>query len=225
MKRKNKTIGILGGMSPASTSKYYDYIINKHIEEYKDHSYPRIVISSVSFQKYINWQHQKNWGKIENNLKQELKYLSLSGADFAIIATNTMHRILPNIILPLPVLSIIEAVSKTAKELKLKSIGLLGTKFTMNDDYYKRSFEKHNIKIIVPRQNDQDEIHRIIYDELIVNEIKNKSVDSFYGFANRLLDNGAEAVLLSCTELEMIQNKNNNKMRFLNSTKIHAELA
>ncbi|MEW6194983.1 MAG: amino acid racemase [Bacteroidota bacterium] len=220
-----KTIGILGGMSPASTVKYYDYIIKKYLGEINDHNYPRIVISSVSFQKYIELQRNNNWKAIGELLKKELQYLKLAGADFAIIATNTMHRILADITPPLPVLSIIDAVAAEAKKSKLKNLGLLGTKFTMNDTYYVGSFKKNKINIITPSQNDQNEIHRIIYDELIKNKILTSSIRKFYKIAGNLCALGAEAVVLGCTELELLLNGQNDDIIFLNSTEIHAETA
>ncbi len=220
-----KTIGVLGGMSPASTVKYYDYIIKKYMGEINDHNYPRIVISSVSFQKYIELQHNNNWKAIGDLLKKELQYLKFAGSDFAIIATNTMHRILADITPPLPVLSIIDAVAAEAKKSKLKNLGLLGTKFTMNDAYYIGSFKKNKINIIVPSQNDQNEIHRIIYDELITNKILAPSVKKFYKIASNLCGAGADAVILGCTELELLLNGQNDNTIFLNSTEIHADTA
>src|SRR5438876_11630031 len=109
------TIGIVGGMSPESTVIYYQEIVHRHQLEFHNHTYPRIVITSVSFQQYIEWQHNKAWEEIARGLENEFEKLAAAGADFAILATNTMHKVLPSINSPIPILSILEVVGRYAK--------------------------------------------------------------------------------------------------------------
>src|SRR5579859_5805839 len=106
-----KTIGIVGGMSPESTVTYYQHIVRRQEAVDRDHRYPRIVITSVSFQQYIDWQHAGAWDQIAAGLEQECRALAAAGADFALLATNTMHKVLPQIHSPLPIFSILDAVS------------------------------------------------------------------------------------------------------------------
>src|SRR3712207_3970265 len=106
--RESRVIGIVGGMSPGSTVAYYPRIVRRHQAEIWDHSYPRICITSVSFQRYIEWQHQGEWDRIAEELLKEFRAVAKAGADFAILATNTMHKILPQIDSPIPVLSILD---------------------------------------------------------------------------------------------------------------------
>src|SRR5438552_9817793 len=144
------TIGIIGGMSPESTATYYQHIVRRHQNEFHDHSYPRIVIVSVSFQKYVTWQHEGDWDQITGELTGEFQRVAAAGADFAILATNTMHKVLPAIRSPIPVLSILDAVTKYAEKGRIKSIGLTGTKFTMSDGFYAEGLERHGLTVLKP---------------------------------------------------------------------------
>lgn len=135
------TLGIVGGMSPESTVTYYQHIIRRQQAEFGDHNYPRIVISSVSFQRYIDWQHEELWERIADELAGEFRALAAAGADFAVLATNTMHKVLPQIDSSIPVLSILDAVADHARANKIKSVGLTGTRFTMSDGFYAQGLE------------------------------------------------------------------------------------
>lgn len=120
------TIGIVGGMSPESTAAYYQHITMRHQAEFHNHSYPRIVIASVSFERYIEWQHEGSWNRIAEELTKEFQAVAAAGANFAIFATNTMHKVLPQINSPVPILSIIEAVAHYSKAKGIKRVGLTG---------------------------------------------------------------------------------------------------
>lgn len=219
------TIGIVGGMSPESTITYYRHIVRRHQAEFGDHGYPRIVIASVSFQQYIDWQHQGNWNRIAEHLAQEFDSLSAAGADFAVLATNTMHKILPQIDSPIPVLNVLDAVSRFAKAKDIKSVGLTGTRFTMSDGFYAAGMKNRGLRVLIPEAGEQEAIHNIIYDELISGNVSPLSQNKFVDIAKSLITRGAEAVLLGCTELELLVRENPARLIFIDSTKAHTDLA
>src|ERR1043166_317845 len=202
------TIGIVGGMSPESTVTYYRRIVDRHESEFHDHGYSRIVIVSVSFQRFIDWQHEQNWSRIASELEMEFQKVAAAGADFIILATNTMHKILPSIRSPIPVLSILDAISKYARMKGVQSIGLTGTKFTMSDGFYAEALEHLGSKVLTPSAGQQETIHRIIYEELIFGKVNPKSVEEFLRIAEDLSRNGADSILLGCTELELLTKGN-----------------
>ncbi len=219
------TIGIVGGMSPESTVTYYQHIVRKHHTELRDHGCPRIVISSVSFQKYIDWQHAGEWDQIAAGLEDEFMAVANAGADLALLATNTMHKVLPAIRTPVPILSILDAISSHAKLSGIRSIGLTGTRFTMSDGFYARGLEDNGLNVILPTDTEQDLIHRIIYEELIEGRVESSSIDDFAKIARSLSARGAEAVLLGCTELELLTRGCELRTRTIDSTLIHATAA
>jgi len=219
------TIGIIGGMSPESTVAYYQHIIRSHLEKFGDHSYPRIIIASVSFQQFINWQHEGFWERIAEELMKEFQAVAAAGADFAILATNTMHKILPQINSPIPVLSIIDAVADYAKANDVKNIALTGTRFTMSDGFYREGLEKHSLSVSLPSEPEQERIHNIIYNELVRGEINSRSVKDFNEIAQSLLNLGADAVLLGCTELALLTQETSASMKLIDSTGVHADAA
>ncbi len=223
--KNNLTLGIVGGMSPESTVTYYQHITRRHQAEFGNHSYPRILIASVSFQQYIDWQHQGSWDQIADELAKEFHALAAGGADFAILATNTMHKVLPLIDSPVPVLSILDAVAHYAKAKSIKSVGLTGTRFTMSDGFYAQGLENRGLSVVLPKTAEQETIHTIIYDELISGNVNPLSQNKFFGITNNLLARGAETVLLGCTELELLVRESPAQKSFIDSTKAHADLA
>jgi aspartate racemase len=219
------TIGIVGGMSPESTMTYYRLIIRKHETEFHDHSYPRIIISSVSFQRYIDWQHKGDWASIAEALEKEFIAIAAAGADFAVLATNTMHKVLPAIKSSIPVLSIFEVIESFARLHGVKSVGLTGTRFTMADGFYAKELDDRGLRVLIPDEAAQELIHTIIYNELISGKILPSSIGQFEEVARSMLARGADAVLLACTELELLTRGQGNQIRFIDTTKLHAEAA
>ena len=222
---KPLTIGIVGGMSPESTAIYYQHIVRRHQLEFHDHSYPSVIITSVSFQQYIDWQHQEQWQQIALGLEQEFGKLSAAGADFAVLATNTMHKVLPLIKSPVPVLSILEVVAGHSRREGVRTIALTGTRFTMSDGFYSRGLESYGLQVIVPSESQQDQIHRTIYDELIAGVVSPASIEQFAGITRDLSARGAQAILLGCTELVMLVEDNPAGVNIIDSTRLHAEAA
>jgi len=218
-------IGIVGGMSPESTATYYQHIVHRHQAEFHNHDYPRIIITSVSFQRYVEWQHEGAWVQIARGLESEFQAVASAGADFAILATNTMHKVLPQIHSPVPVLSILDAVGRHTKLKGIKNIGLTGTRFTMSDGFYAQGLESQGLSVVLPNAAEQETIHNIIYDELIFGRVNLSSESKFIEIAQGLLTRGAEAILLGCTELEFLTRENPSQLIFIDSTKVHADTA
>jgi aspartate racemase len=218
------TIGIVGGMSPESTAIYYEHIVRRHQLEFHNHAYPPIIITSVSFQQYIEWQHQEAWQKIAKGLEQEFGRLAAAGADFAVLATNTMHKVLPSIKTSIPVLSILDIVADYCRRNAVATIALTGTRFTMSDGFYSQGLESQGLKVIIPSTTQQDQIHRIIYEELIAGVVKRESIEAFAKIGQDLTACGAQAVLLGCTELVMLV-ENPTELNTIDSTRLHAEAA
>lgn len=219
------SIGIVGGMSPQSTFPYYQLIIQRHLQQRRDHAYPRIVIASVSFGPYIKWQHDGDWAAIGRNLAREFRAVAAAGADFAVLATNTMHKVLPAIRSPIPVLSILDVVGEHCRGLGIRTVGLTGTKFTMTDGFYQKGLEDQGLRVLIPPPNDITALHSIIYDELVAGVVKPGSQQKFVHLAERLVNRGAGAVLLACTELEMLRGPATAHLALVDTTQLHAYAA
>jgi aspartate racemase len=221
----HKTIGIIGGTSPESTAVYYQTIVRRHIAWAGDHSYPRILIASVSFQQYIDWQHDGSWDQVAAGLQQEADALERAGADLLLLAANTMHKVLPSLHSRLPFISVMDAVARVARERGICSVGLTGTRFTMADGFYDQGLIERGLQVVLPDQAQQQEIHRMIYDELISGQVRPASVSSFAAIARDLQAQGAEATLLACTELELLDQDGQLGVPIIDSTNAHATLA
>ncbi len=220
-----KTIGIVGGMSPESTVLYYQTIVRRHFAERGDHFYPRIVLASVSFGRYVELQHVGDWAALAEGLAAELRALTAAGADFALVASNTMHKVLPDARSALSVLSVFDAVAREARRLGVRRLGLTGTRFTMADGFYARGLASRGLEIVVPEAAEQEEIHRIIYEELIGGRIVPSSRTRLTEIARALSARGAEALLLGCTELEILMAGAALEMPLLPTAALHANLA
>ena len=219
------TIGIIGGMSPESTVTYYQHIVRCHELEFHDHNYPRMVIVSVSFQQYITWQHDSAWEQIRSALEGEFNRAAAAGATFIVLATNTMHKVLPAIDSEVPVLSIVDAVYEHARQHQIHCVGLTGTRFTMSDRFYADALRRRGLRVITPSPSQQNVIHDIIYNELISGEVHAESEQQFLQISHELTRKGADAVLLGCTELEMLTRQHAAGIKFIDSTRVHARAA
>jgi aspartate racemase len=222
---KPKTIGIVGGMSPESTVLYYQTIVRRHFSERSDHFYPRIVLASVSFGRYIELQHAGDWAGVAAGLAGEFRAVAAAGADFALLAANTMHKVLADTNAPLPVLSVFDAAAREAKRLGCTRLGLTGTRFTMSDGFYARGLEARGLGVVLPELAEQDEIHRIIYEELIAGRLLPASRARMSEIAHSLAARGADAVLLGCTELEILMANAVLPMPVLPTAALHAGYA
>lgn len=221
-----KTIGLIGGMSWESSLEYYR-IINEQIKEKLGglHS-AKSLMYSVDFDEIERLQHQGNWEEATKLMIDAAKRLERGGADFVIICTNTMHKMADDVqnSINIPLLHITDATAEKIKKRGLNKIGLLGTKFTMEEDFYKgRLIEKYGLEVIVPDDKDRQIVHDVIYDELCLGTINQSSKDQFIRIINRLFDNGAKAVILGCTEIPLLVEQRDVKVPLFDTTRIHAE--
>lgn len=222
-----KKIGILGGLSPESTIIYYRHIIRTYYKRFNDYNYPEIIIYSVNFQSYTDWAGKDKLDMIIENMTNSLNALERAGADFGIISANTPHIVFNDVSkkTELPLINIIDATAEEIKKVKFKTVGLLGTIFTMSRDFYKKGLLKYGIETIVPNENDQKYVSKVIYEELSKGEIKSESKKGFIEIIGKLNDEGAEGVILGCTEIPLLVNQNDCDIKLFDTTIIHAEKA
>lgn len=225
MPEANKCIGIIGGMSAQSTVTYYQTIIDLHHAVTGNHSYPRIVIGSIPFQPVSDASHEGDWDGVRRLVQEEGDALISAGADFLLIATNTIHKVLPELVFAKPLLTIYDAVAVAAGERNYTRLGLTGTRFTMSDGFYEQELITRGLDVVIPSQQDQERIHHIIYDELVSGVVREESREIFSTIAGRLRKDGAEAVLLACTELELLTRDFQMSVPLLDTTLAHAEAA
>lgn len=223
-----KTIGLLGGMSWESSSLYYS-LLNKMAQEEFGGSYScPCILYSFDFHIIDNLQHQGKWKALNESLAKAAKSLELSGAELLIICTNTMHLIADDIqsSIGIPVVHIVDAVASEIKNRGLNRVGLLGTKFTMEKSFFSnRLKEKHNISCIVPPQKERELIHNVIYTELIRGKIVDKSKAQYIEIIEKLKENGAEGIILGCTEIPMLVKQEDASIPIFDTTSIHAAAA
>lgn len=198
------SLGLIGGLSPESSLVYYRRLIELSREGLGGGHYPRMVLASVDFAPYVEWQHGDRWDRIAEGLGRELEGLASAGCDFAAIASNTMHKVLPDLPRPIPLLGLPDALADAARRRGWGTLGLTGTAFTMEDGFYARGLETHGLEVITPESADRSEVHRIIYRELVEGVTEERSVERFAGICRGLVEAGADAVLLGCTELAML---------------------
>ncbi|PNH96319.1 aspartate/glutamate racemase family protein [Vibrio diazotrophicus] len=223
-----KTIGMLGGMSWESTVSYYK-AINEGVKQALGglHS-AKIALYSVNFDEIEQLQRVGDWDKAGVILGDAAKSIQAGGADFLLICTNTMHKVLPQIEkkIDIPVLHIADATANKLIEDGISKVGLLGTAFTMEQDFYKRRIsEKFGIEVIVPEHEEREVVHRVIYDELCQGQILSESREHYITIIDNLRRAGAEAVILGCTEIALLVEQQHTQVKLYDTTKIHAEEA
>jgi aspartate racemase len=223
-----KTIGLLGGMSWESTLNYYR-IINQSMKNALGglHS-AKIAMYSVDFEPLEKLQGQGDWEGTAKILLEAALNVQAAGADFLVICTNTMHKVAPEIekAITIPLLHIADATAEALLHQGIKTVGLLGTAFTMEQEFYKgRLSEKFRLNVLVPNREDRQIVHKIIYQELCLGKIQVDSKAEYLRIINELSSQGAEAVILGCTEIGMLVNQNDTKVRLFDTTVIHAEKA
>lgn len=222
-----KTIGLLGGMSWESTELYYR-LINEETKRILGglHS-AKIAMVSVDFQEIEKLQHEGNWDATAEILAANAQQIEAAGADFLLICTNTMHKVADQVsaAINIPLLHLADATANRIKEASIGSVGLLGTRFTMEQDFYKGRMEHHGLTVLTPGAEDREAVHRIIYDELCLGRIEGKSRDIYLAIIDGLHQQGAEAVIEGCTEIGMLVKQEHTQVRLFDTTRIHAEEA
>jgi aspartate racemase len=223
-----KTIGLIGGMTWESTAEYYR-IINEAVSERLGglHS-AKIVMYSFDFEEVVEPVCKGEWGEVTNSIITAAKRVEGAGADFVLICTNTMHKMAEDVAvnISIPLLHIINVTAEKIASLGLKKVGLLGTKFTMEQDFYKRRLsEKYGLGVVIPNETDRETVHNIIFKELSLGEIKNSSREQVKAIINRLSDNGAQGIILGCTELPLLIKQKDSPIPLFDTTTIHAKAA
>ncbi|MBF0314790.1 MAG: aspartate/glutamate racemase family protein [Oligoflexia bacterium] len=223
-----KTIGLIGGMSWESSLEYYR-LINEFVKSNLGglHS-AKSIMYSVDFDEIEKLQHKNQWKKASRILVKAGIGLEKAGADLIILCTNTMHKVAGDIEknVNIPFIHIADATAEKIKKNRVKTIGLLGTKFTMEEDFYKGRLEKkHQLQVIIPTSTERQVVHDIIYEELCLGKIKNSSKNKFLKIIHGLEKKGAEGIILGCTEITLLVQQKDTKTKLFDTTKIHAEFA
>ena len=222
------TIGLLGGMSWESTLSYYK-AINEGVKKRLGglHS-AQIALYSVDFDPIEKLQHEGNWDGTAEILTEAAQRVEAAGADFLLICTNTMHKVAPQIEsgINIPLIHIADATAETLVSRGIQKVGLLGTAFTMEQDFYKgRLTDKYGLDVIVPDANDRSFIHRVIYEELCLGTVTAEAKDGYLHVIDRLAAEGAEAVILGCTEIGLLVKQEDTQVDLFDTTEIHAQAA
>ncbi len=223
-----KTIGLLGGMSWESTVGYYRDI-NEGVKKALGglHS-AKIAMYSVDFEPIEKLQHEGDWEATATILAEAAQNIQSAGADFLLICTNTMHKVAPQIekSIEIPLLHIADATAQALVQEGIKTVGLLGTAFTMEQDFYKgRLSEKYGLNVQIPDKEDRKFVHETIYRELCLGEMRANARTEFLRIIDALANQGAEGVILGCTEIGMLVNQRDTNVRLFDTTAIHAAKA
>ncbi len=219
---KYRKIGIVGGMAPESTSALYELIIEKHINRHSNYEFPDIIIYSVNFAKMIELQESGDMATYVSELSQAVSSLERAGTELVTIASNTPHMVIDKLrsLSGVPIVSIPDIVAERADKLNMRSVLLLGTKFTMRSDFYQKAFLPHGIKVIVPNDADIETLNSIIYDDLSVGDFKNSAKQSILDIMNNYPCDG---IILGCTELPLIIDSEDSSCPLLDTLDIQAE--
>jgi aspartate racemase len=219
-----QTIGLIGGMSWESTLPYYR-LLNETVRDQLGglHS-ARLVLYSVDFHDIERLQHAGDWVGAGARMADAARALQSAGADFIVLCTNTMHKVAPAIeaAVAIPLLHIADATAVAIKSDGLQRVGLLGTRFTMEQAFYRERLERRGIDVLVPGEADREIVHRIIYDELCLGQIREDSRAQYRRIIAGLVDDGAQAVILGCTEIALLVGSADAPVPLFDTTRIHA---
>ena len=223
-----KTIGMIGGMSWESTVPYYreaNELVKRRLGGL--HS-ARIALCSVDFHDIELLQASGRWDEAGEALARAARSVEAAGADFLVLCTNTMHKVAPAIeaAVSIPLLHIADATAAAVKAAGVRRVGLLGTRFTMEQDFYRgRLEERHGLEVLVPGDDDRGVVHRVIYEERCVGVVSEESRERFREVIRRLVARGAEGVILGCTEIAMLVSPPDSPVPVFDTTRIHAAAA
>ncbi|UYG00896.1 aspartate/glutamate racemase family protein [Halomonas sp. GD1P12] len=223
-----RTIGVLGGMSWESTQSYYQALnegVNEALGGFHSAS---IIMESVDFAEIEALQRAGDWHTAGEYLAQAAKRLEHAGAGCLVLATNTMHKVAPAIeaAIGIPLLHIADATAEQCQKDGIKRVGLLGTRFTMEQDFYKARLKKrYGIDVVIPTDQERESVHRIIFEELCRGEIKQASRARYLDIIEGLQTRGAEAVILGCTEIALLVEQRHTRVALFDTTALHAAKA
>lgn len=222
-----KTIGVIGGMSWESTQTYYRLINQKVREQLGGLHSAKLILYSVDFAEIEPLQHAGDWAGTADILTEAAQALETAGADFIVLATNTMHKVAPEIELAIniPLLHIADATAAALQVDGITTIALLGTKFTMEQDFYRERLEDHGICVVTPNTQQRNRIHEVIFNELCLGKTEPQSKSDYLEIIQELAKFGAEGVILGCTEIGLLINQSDTSVKLYDTTEIHAASA
>ncbi len=226
MKNDMKTIGLIGGMSWESSIEYYRIINKKVKKELGELHSAKSILYSVDFEEIEKLQRQGKWNELTTIMINIAKDLEKAGADLILICANTMHKMADEVQdnINIPLIHIADATAQVIDKLSLKKVGLLGTRYTMEEDFYKdRLSEKYSLDVIIPDDEDRKIINKVIYDELCLGKIEESSKKEYLRIIEKLIQDGAEGVVLGCTEIPLLIKQEDVLIPIFNTTIIHAE--
>ena len=223
-----KTIGLIGGMSWESSLEYYRIVNETTKAKLGGLHSAKSIMYSVDFAEIELLQHQGRWQEAAQVLIEAARSLENSGADFVVLCTNTMHKVADDIQarINIPFLHIADATARQIKNSGINKVGLLGTRFTMEEAFYRsRLTQKYGLDVIIPNAEERGIVHRVIYDELVVGEIRQDSKERYLDIIQRLVEGGAEGIILGCTEIGLLVHDGDCRVPLFDTTKIHAVAA
>ena len=223
-----KTIGLIGGMSWESTIPYYRQINETIRERLGGFHSARVVLYSVNFHEIERLQHAGDWDAAGAILSEAARLLEAGGAAFLVLCTNTMHKVASHIeaAVNIPLLHIADPTAAEIKRAGVSTVGLLGTRFTMEQAFYRdRLSEHHGLHVVVPEPEDREVIHRIIYEELCLGIIKPESRSEYRRVMKNLATQGVQAIILGCTEISLLVDQQDSEVPLFDTTAIHARMA
>lgn len=218
-----KKIGLLGGLSPESTVEYYKMINDGVRKVIGGCSSAELIMESFNFKEIVDLQFQGKWDELANILAEAAQNLVNSGAEYIVICTNLMHKVAPQVQarIPVPLIHMVDSVAKQIKKQKINKVGLLGTIFTMEEDFYsKKLMEDYGIETIIPEKDDREEVSRVIYKELCCGIISEDSKQKYLEIIDKMKAQGAQGVILGCTEIPLMISE--ASIPLFNTTQIHA---
>ena len=223
-----KTIGLIGGMSWESSIEYYRIINEEARRRLGGLHSAQSLMYSVDFEEIEKLQHAGDWETLTRLMVEAAQYLEKGGADFVVLCTNTMHKTAVSIQenINIPFLHIADATAEQIKQSNIQKIGLLGTKFTMEHDFYKgRLVDNYGLDVLIPNEQGRQTVHDVIYQELCLGQIHDNSRSAYRKIMADLVEQGAEGIILGCTEITLLVNQEDSSVPLFDTTQIHAETA
>jgi aspartate racemase len=222
-----KVIGMLGGMSWESTQHYYQ-LMNQYVHaKLGRHNSIEAILYSVNFERILTLIHQDKWELAGQAIIRLAEKLEIAGADFLILTSNAVHKFFSQIeaAMRIPILHIADPTAKAIQAAGMKKVGLLGTKITMEEQFYTQRLLDHGIEAFVPEDRDRESLHKIIFDELTVGQIRKDSKEKLIGMIAKLNKQGAEGIILGCTELTLLISQKDTHIPLFDTTALHAHAA
>jgi aspartate racemase len=226
-RRAMKTIGLIGGMSWESTALYYRLLNQAVARRLGGFHSARLILFSVDFHDIESFQTKGEWDQAAAQLHDAAQSLERAGAEFLVLCTNTMHKVADAITngLSIPLLHIADASADVIKQAGVRSVGLLGTRFTMDQTFYRGRLETHGLSVLVPADADRQLVNRVIYDELCLGKVRDESRLRYRTIIAEMVNSGAEGIILGCTEIGMLVSADDSPVPTFDTTQIHAEAA